>query len=281
MNGKEIKIPVPNVGDFIHHAQKKRAFAGWLKDTAYGILGLLILVICWQGFGLLLFSSEGMQQFQAFMPGPALKALTGLVTEPQFWDSVLASLRRVVVGLGLAFLFGFTWGVVRGFSKRISDITNLPMQFIRMISPLSWMPIAIFLFPTFEHAVYFLILMAAIWPIMSNTAQGIRSVEPTWLDMARIQGANRKQILWHVLLPSALPFILVGLRLALGIAWIILVPAEFLGINHGLGYLINDARDTLEYDRLMALVIAIGILGFCLDSIFRYFGKRFDWRNKN
>jgi len=98
--------------------------------------------------------------------------------------------------------------------------------------------------------------------------------------MARIQGASKFQLLVKVLLPFTLPYMLTGLRLALGIAWIILVPAEYLGINSGLGYLINDARDTMEYDRLMALVISIGILGFCLDSIFRFLTQYFNWRKK-
>ncbi len=280
MNGKEKKVPVPNIADFIRQAHKKRALERWVKDTVYGLLGLVLLLLFWQGLGTVLFNRSGFQQFRDFMPLPAFKALGQLVVAPQFWDSVIASLRRVLVGLSFAFIFGFAWGVVRGFSKPISDITNLPMQFIRMVSPLSWMPIAIFLLPSFEHAIYFLILMAAIWPIMSNTTQGIRSVDATWIDMARIHGANKKQLIYRVMLPSAFPYILNGLRLALGIAWIILVPAEYLGINNGLGYLINDARDTLEYDRLMALVIAIGILGFLLDSIFRYLGKQFDWRQK-
>ena len=98
--------------------------------------------------------------------------------------------------------------------------------------------------------------------------------------MARIQGANRFQLLTRVMLPAAAPHILSGLRLALGISWIILVPAEYLGINSGLGYLINDARDTMEYDRIMALVLAIGILGFLLDGMFILIRKPFEWRQK-
>src|SRR5204862_171188 len=118
-----------------------------------------------------------------------------------------------------------------------------------------------------------------VWPVMHNTTQGLLDVPPSWINMARIQGASKFQILIKVLLPSAIPYVLNGLRLALGIAWIILVPAEYLGINKGLGYLINDARDTMEYDRLMALVIAIGILGFFLDSVFRFLSSKFDWRH--
>jgi NitT/TauT family transport system permease protein len=267
--------------DFIHDAVPGSALRPWLESLAYGLLGMILLILLWQGIGMLIFSIPGYEQFDAFLPAPAFKALLNLFSGQEFWQSALASLRRVAVGLGLAFLFGFSWGIIRGFSDKIQKITHLPIQFIRMISPLSWMPIAIFLLPTFEHAIYFLLMMASVWPIMTNTTQGIRSVDPAWVEMASVQGATKRQLLTKVLLPYALPYVLNGTRLALGITWIILVPAEYLGINSGLGYLINDARDTLEYDRLMALVIAIGILGFLLDGIFHYLGKRYDWRQRS
>jgi NitT/TauT family transport system permease protein len=257
----------------------KTSYKHSIIDLIYGLTGLILLIIAWEIIGLLVFSGSNNRQFQNFLPLPAFKALFHLFHNPVFWTSVLASLRRVLIGLLLAFAFGFTWGVLLASFQKIQKLTTLPMQFVRMISPLSWMPIAILVLPAFEHAIYFLILMAAVWPIMHNTTQGLLDVPPSWINMARIQGATKFQTLTKVLLPSAIPYVLNGLRLALGIAWIILVPAEYLGINKGLGYLINDARDTMEYDRLMALVIAIGILGFILDSAFRFLSKKFDWRH--
>ncbi len=247
---------------------------------AYGLTGFLLLMLVWEAIGYVVFNRPGFEQFKAFLPVPAFKALFSLFSDSMFWISVLASLRRIGIGLGLAFIFGVTWGVILGMSGKIRELTHIPRQFIRMVSPLSWMPIAILLLPTFEQAIYFLILMASIWPVMQNTSQALQDVDPSWLNMARIQGASRLQMLTRVYLPATLPYILSGLRLALGIAWIILVPAEYLGINSGLGYLINDARDTLEYDRLMGLVVAIGILGFLLDGIVRYLANRLDWRQR-
>ena len=258
----------------------KHSYKQSLNMLLYGVLGSILLTIVWQLTGMVVFSGSQNHQFQNFLPLPAFKALLHLFHNHVFWISVLASLRRVAVGLAFAFVFGFTWGVILAISQRFRDLTTLPMQFVRMISPLSWMPIAILVLPSFEYAIYFLILMAAIWPIMHNTTQGLLDVPPSWINMARLQGATKIQVLFRVLLPSALPYVLNGIRLALGIAWIILVPAEYLGINKGLGYLINDARDTMEYDRLMDLVIAIGLLGFILDSIFRLLSKHFDWRHR-
>jgi len=233
----------------------------WLYSFSSGFVGVIILLMVWWGTGWLLVNFSHNGQFRDFLPIPALKAMGRLVEDPVFWSSVKVSLARVGIGLMMAFIFGFSSGIVLGISRQIRRFTTLPMQFVRMISPLSWMPIAILFFPSFEYAIYFLILMASVWPIIHNTSQGI-------------------QLLVKVLLPFTLPYMLTGLRLALGIAWIILVPAEYLGINSGLGYLINDARDTMEYDRLMALVISIGILGFCLDSIFRFLTQYFNWRKK-
>jgi NitT/TauT family transport system permease protein len=95
--------------------------------------------------------------------------------------------------------------------------------------------------------------------------------------MALNQGASDIQLIRTIVIPSSLPHMLTSLRLALGVAWIVLVPAEFLGVSSGLGYLINDARDTMEYDKLMAMIIAIGIIGFILDRFFQKLQHRLNW----
>jgi NitT/TauT family transport system permease protein len=146
-----------------------------------------------------------------------------------------------------------------------------------MISPLSWMPIALLLFASFESAVYFLIVMATVCPIILNTTIGVRNINPQWIKMAINQGAGSFQLIKTIVIPSSVPHMLTSLRLALGVAWIVLVPAEFLGVSSGLGYLINDARDTMEYDKLMAMIIAIGILGFCLDRLFQRLQQTLRW----
>ncbi|MCG8531567.1 MAG: ABC transporter permease subunit, partial [Desulfovibrionales bacterium] len=164
-----------------------------------------------------------------------------------------------------------------GFYPTFRKLSYSPIQFIRMISPLAWMPIALLLFKTFEGAVYFLIVMATICPIILNTAIGVLSINPQWIKMAINQGANNFQLIRTIIIPATIPHMVTSLRLALGVAWIILVPAEFLGVSSGLGYLINDARDTMEYDKLMAMVIAIGILGFILDRFFQWAQQSFGW----
>lgn len=243
-----------------------------------GILGIFIFLILWQMVGYVFSSGYAGKQFLAFLPIPAIRALCLLILDDHFWGSVLVSIYRIFVGIGIGFSIGFPFGLLIGFYRSFHRISNFSIQFIRMISPLSWMPIAIIVFPDFDSAIYFLITIVAIWPILLNTTQGVLNVAPNWMRMAQNQGANNYHLLTRVILPASIPHIHVGLRLALGSAWIVLIPAEYLGVTSGLGYLINDARDTMEYDRLMAIIIAIGIIGYVIDRIFQFIPKRFDWR---
>ncbi len=123
----------------------------------------------------------------------------------------------------------------------------------------------------------FLIVMATICPIILNTAIGVMDINPQWIKMALNQGANNVQLIQTIVIPYSIPHMMTSIRFAMGIAWIVLVPAEFLGVSSGLGYLINDARDTMEYDKLMAVIIAIGILGFILDRVFQKMQHRYSW----
>ncbi|MCP4752125.1 MAG: ABC transporter permease [Proteobacteria bacterium] len=248
------------------------------QKVKYGIVGCVIFISIWGILGHILILHPEYKQFHGFHPLATFKAFYQLLYSPFFWDAVVASLKRVVVGLGIAFTIAVPTGMVIGYYDRIWLLTYTPIQFLRMISPLSWMPIAILVLPTFESAIYFLISMTCIWPIILSTAQGVNRVNPQFIDMARNQGANDFQLLLKIILPSSVPNIIVGFRMALGISWIILVPAEFLGITSGLGYSINDARDTLEYDRLLAIVVAIGFIGLLLDGSVKILEKKTDLR---
>ncbi|MEZ4524747.1 MAG: ABC transporter permease [Desulfobacterales bacterium] len=240
----------------------------------YGLAGTAFFLILWTVIGYAVFSGPEYQQFSGFLPIPTLKALLSLMIDADFWFSVGASLSRVVIGIFFAFVTGVPSGLLIGFYRKIMLLTYTPIQFLRMISPLSWMPIALLIFRSFESAIWFLIAMATVWPIIINTAHGVSQVDIHWINMARNQGAGDHQLLLKIIIPASIPFILTSIRLALGVAWIVLVPAEFLGISSGLGYLINDARDTMSYDRLMAIVIAIGLIGFILDGAVGLFQKR-------
>jgi NitT/TauT family transport system permease protein len=148
---------------------------------------------------------------------------------------------------------------------------------MRMISPLSWEPIAVIVFAGWDQAIVFLIAIAAVWPVMFSTAAGLSKVDPAWFKVARNHGAKPWHVVTQIIVPAIAFDVLTGIRLALGVGWIVLVPAEFLGVTSGFGYTIEDARESLEYEKLMAMLLVIGAVGYVLDSICLSLIKRYSW----
>lgn len=240
-------------------------------------LGVGLLVAVWWAASWAVAADPRTAAFAGFAPLPAAQALFVMADGGELGRAIGPSLGRVAAGLGWAALLGIPVGIALGRSPLLGALTHLPFQFLRMISPLSWMPIAVLSFSSWEGAIVFLIFAAAVWPITFATANGIRKIDPAWFKVARNLGARSWQMLLQIILPAAAQDVLTGIRLALGTAWVVLVPAEYLGVTSGLGYAINDARDTLEYDRLAAIVVVIGAVGFLLDWICLTLIKRYGW----
>lgn len=256
-------------------ALPRRPGAGfdWLQRIMLGALGIALLLILWWA-GTSLWAPEA-GFVRRFSPAAALPALWVLLGAPDIWLHIAVSLKRVLVGLGMALAVGVPLGLIVGASRRIETATSPAFQFLRMTSPLSWMPIAIMLFGVGDVPIYFLLAFAAVWPILLNTASGVRQLNPNWLLLGRSLAATRTETLLHIILPGILGHILTGIRLAIGISWIVLVPCEMLGVQAGLGYFILDTRDRLAYPELMASIIVIGIIGFLLDWSARLIASRF------
>ncbi len=242
--------------------------------VAAGIAGLL--GIWWLG-GWIVAHNPDTAAFADFAPGPAFVRLVAMVSSGEAGEATVPSLYRVGIGLFWACLIGVPLGILIGRSAVTRAVTNIPFQFLRMISPLAWMPIAVMAFSSWDDAIIFLIAIAAIWPVTFATANGLRKIDPAWFRVARNLGARPWHMLFIIILPAIAQDVLTGIRLALGVAWIVLVPAEYLGVTSGLGYAINDARDTLEYDRLAATVVIIGIIGFALDFLCQRLIARTTW----
>ncbi|GHD23093.1 ABC transporter permease [Tianweitania populi] len=238
-----------------------------------GLLGLgVLLAAWWLGTDVL----ARPESFAArFSPTAALPALGELLTGSDLPLHVMVSLRRVLVGLAIALALGVPIGILIGTSRFAEAATTPAFQFLRMISPLSWMPVAVMVFGVGDAPIYFLIAFATIWPIMLSTAAGVRALDPQWLLLSRSLAATRWETLSRIVIPGILGHVLTGARLAIGIAWIILVPCEMLGVSAGLGYFILDTRDRLAYPELMATILIIGVIGFALDSLARALVGRF------
>lgn len=242
---------------------------------ALGIAGLLFL---WWVGGRIVAGDPAMFAFAGFAPGPSLAAFWDLMVTGSFLDSALPSLYRVGLGLAWAIALGMPLGILVGYFPVAQAATHVPFQFLRMVSPLAWMPLAVMAFATWDEAIIFLIAIAAIWPILFSTAHGVRRIDPDWFKVARNLGASTPQMIRRIVLPAVAQEIFAGIRLAVGVAWIVLVPAEYLGVTSGLGYAINDARDTLDYPRLMSIVLLIGLIGYLLDAVCVRLIRRFSWQ---
>lgn len=249
--------------------------AGAIVRTLQGMFGILLLIGIWWLLTVPFSPADGMGQ--RFAPGPALTSLLTMLQGSEIWIHIAVSLQRVAVGLMFALLVGVPLGLLLGASNFMNATLSPAFQFLRMISPLSWMPIAVMAFGVGDKPVYFLLAFAAMWPIMLNTLAGVKQLDRRWLQLSQSLSATTWETLKGVILPGVLGHILTGTRLAIGIVWIVLVPCEMLGVSAGLGYFILDTRDRLAYNELMATVVLIGLLGFLLDTAFR---KLYSFWNK-
>jgi NitT/TauT family transport system permease protein len=248
-----------------------------LRRVATPLAGVGLIVGVWWLGGLIIQGTPRLSAFHGFTVGSTLQALWQMIASGDAANATGPSLSRVLQGLFWAFVIGTPVGLAIGRWRLLEELLQFPFQFLRMISPLAWMPIAILMFASWNGAIVFLIAVASVWPIIFSTAAGVKRIDPVWLAMASNLGGKPLAILHRVIFPAVARDIFGGLRLALGVAWIVLVPAEFLGITSGLGYAINDARDTLSYDRLGAVVILIGVIGFVLDAILALLIRRAQW----
>ena len=206
------------------------------------------------------------------LPGP-MQVVSGaaeLASKHVLWADIRDSLRRVSIGFTLASLLGVPLGLVLGWKPAINTVVNPLMQLLRPISPIAWIPIAILLFGVRERGAIFLIFLGAFFPIVVASIDGVRGVPTLYHRAGQNFGLSSGQLLLRVLLPAAMPRILGGLRIALGIAWLVVVAAEMVAVDSGLGFLVIDSRNSgKRYDLVIAAMLAIGLIGLLLDLCLR------------
>lgn len=232
-------------------------------------LGLALFLLLWQ------LATLGNKRTD--IPGPwlTLQGLAEILREGVLLRNVVASVFRVGWGFLLAALVGIPLGLALGRIPRLNQLFNPPVQLLRPISPIAWLPIATLLFggvrffdPS-DLAAIFLIFLSSFFSITTATASAVATVEQKYLRSARNLGVTGLALVRRVVFPAALPQILTGLRLALGIAWVVVVAAEMLGVSSGLGFQVNDARNNLRFDLVLAAMVVIGVIGLLLDAAMR------------
>ena len=203
-----------------------------------------------------------------------LRGLIELVQRGLLLKYIVASLFRVTWGFGLAVLAGVPLGLVLGWFRPAFAALNPFIQFLRPISPIAWIPVAILWFGVKDTAPIFLIFLSSVFPITVSTMAAVQNMQQVYLRAAQNFGLSGSPLFRRVILPAALPQISTGIRIALGVAWLVVVAAEMIAVNSGLGYLIIDARNAgKRYDLVVAGMVMIGLIGLVLDLLVRQLEK--------
>ncbi len=198
------------------------------------------------------------------------KGMAELARRGVLWGYIADSLRRVGVGFCSAMVVGIPLGLTLGWYPAASQVVNPLIQMVRPISPIAWIPISIVWFGVGERSAIFLIFLAALFPIVVAAMNGVRNVPSIFRRAGRNFGLSPLRLLATVVFPASLPQIIIGLRIALGIAWLVVVAAEMIAVDSGLGYLVIDARNSgKRYDLVVAAMLMIGLIGLGLDIGFR------------
>lgn len=207
-------------------------------------------------------------------PGEVVTGTVELARKGVLLKYVVASLFRVSAGYMLAVLVGIPAGLLMGWFVPARLAFNPALQVLRPISPIAWIPVAILWFGVSDVAPIFLIFLASLFPITTAAMAAVQNIQLNYIRAARNFGISGLELFKKVVFPAALPQILTGLRLALGVAWLVVVAAEMIAVNSGLGYLIIDARNAgKRYDLVVAGMAMIGLIGLGLDWLVRRMEK--------
>ena len=202
-----------------------------------------------------------------------LQVVTGaweLAKDGALWEHIRASLLRVGIGFGLAFLVAVPLGLWMGWVAGAFYTLNPLFQMLRPISPIAWIPVAILWFGVGDVSPIFLIFISSVFPMIVQTTSGVHTIERRYLRAAANFGVSRTVLFRRVVIPAVLPEIIVGMRIGIGVAWLVVVAAEMIALRSGLGYMIMDSRNAgNRYDLVVAGMIIIGAIGLLLDGITR------------
>ena len=214
-------------------------------------------------------------------PWQVVTGTAELIRNGALWEHIGASLFRVGSGFLLAVAFAVPLGLWMGWVRGAFTTLNPIFQMLRPISPIAWIPIAILWFGVGNASPIYLIFISSVFPMVVQTTSGVHTIERRYLRAARNFGVSRATLFRRVVIPAALPQIIVGMRIGLGVAWLVVVAAEMIALRSGLGYLIIDSRNAgNRYDLVIAAMIIIGLIGLLLDGLMRLLEglKTVQWR---
>ena len=240
------------------------------------------------GIALFIFAWAVLHHFRPELPGPVSTwtSAVELFADPFYnngpndqgigWN-ILNSLGRVGLGFGLAALIGIPLGFILGRVQFINQMFAPIISLLRPVSPLAWLPIGLLVFKAAEPASIWVIFISSIWPIILNTAAGVSQVPQDYLNVARVLRLSEWKVFTTILFPSSLPYLLTGIRLSIGVAWLVIVAAEMLTGGVGLGFWVWDEWNNLNVEHILIAIFVVGIVGLLLEQALLLLAKRFSY----
>ncbi len=261
-----IPFPAPRIS---RNGTMSRVFNAAMANTLPPLVTALVLLVVWQ------IAASGSQ---SALPSPmrVWADARDLIVAPFYWAGsqdiglgwrVLISLQRVAIGFGLAAVAGILIGALIGQSVWATRGLDPIFQVLRTVPPLAWLPISLAAFRDSYPSAIFVIFITSVWPILINTAVGIRNIPQDYRNVAQVLRLNQFEFFFKIMLPAAAPYIFTGLRIGIGLSWLAIVAAEMLTGGVGIGFFIWEAWNSSRLSDIVVALIYIGVVGFVLDKL--------------
>ncbi|MBK5417529.1 ABC transporter permease [Pseudomonas sp. TH31] len=259
-----------SVNKAVDSQSASRLLPNWLRnwrtpEVFLRLLSPIALLLLWElasQFGLI-------PQRIIAAPSQIGGTLWAMIISGELGKHLLVSLQRALLGLSIGVSVGVVAALITGLSKRGEVILDSPMQMLRTIPSLALVPLFILWFGIGEFTKIALIVTGTTFPVYLNLFSGIRNIDPKLIEAANTLGLNRRELIWHVILPGSLPSFFVGLRYSLGISWLALVFVEQINTTAGIGFLASDARDFMRTDVIVICLLIYSVLGLLIDGLIR------------
>jgi nitrate/nitrite transport system permease protein len=249
---------------------------------------LVSIIACAAGIGLFVIAWAAIAKLGGRIPDPAAvgAAAAKIFADPFYskgpndqgigWN-VLTSLGRVGLGFGLAALVGIPLGFMLGRFRFLSDMAAPVISMLRPVSPLAWLPIGLLIFKAANPAAIYVIFICSLWPMIINTAVGVRQVPQDYLNVARVLSLSEWKVFTKILFPAVLPYMLTGVRLSIGVAWLVIVAAEMLTGGVGIGFWVWDEWNNLNVKHIIIAIFVVGVVGLALEQLLLLIARRFSY----
>ncbi|TAG81247.1 MAG: nitrate ABC transporter, permease protein [Betaproteobacteria bacterium] len=262
--------------------RRRERVSSLVHATVPALVGFALFVLAWQFLA----------QINNQIPSPAKvwAAAVKLFSDPFYskgpndqgigWN-ILSSLKRVGMGFGLAALIGIPLGFMIGRFTFLNRMTAPIIAILRPVSPLAWLPIGLLVFKAANPAAIWVIFICSIWPMIINTSVGVQRIPQDYLNVARVLNLSEWKIFTKILFPAVLPYMLTGVKLSIGVAWLVIVAAEMLTGGVGIGFWLWDEWNNLVVEHIIVAIFVIGIVGLLLEQLLTRIAARFEFNEKS